>query len=185
MKLMDNYIFCKKRVIDHRTCDHIINIFEKEEVENGVQLSQFNYDGISPTLKELRFSFLKPLLIEHMYAYGKKHEFLLKCPYDWGPEEEFNIQRYQPGYAYIGEHMEHGLEDYNYKRCLAWMIYLNDIKKAGGTHWPQQKFTTKPRAGDLYIWPAAWTHSHHGIEAPNEIKYIMTGWCSWLSRKET
>ena len=45
------------------------------------------------------------------------------------------------------------------------LVYLNDIKKDGGTYWPQQRFTTKPRAGDLYIWPAGWTHSHMGVIA--------------------
>ena len=173
---MDKYIFCKKRAVDRRTCEHIINIFEKEDVK----FSQFNYDAFSPSFKELRFSFLKSLLIEHMYTYGKKHYFLLNNIYDWGLEEGFNIQRYQPGYAYSGEHAEHGSDDYNSPRCVAWMIYLNDIKKAGGTHWPQQKFTTKPRAGDLYVWPAGWTHSHYGIPAPKETKYIITGWCSFL-----
>ena len=77
-------------------------------------------------------------------------------------------------------HMEHGGEDYNSRRVLGWMFYLNDIKKDGGTCWPQQNFTTKPRAGDLYIWPAGWTHSHYGICAPEETKYIITGWCSFL-----
>ena len=57
-------------------------------------------------------------------------------------------------------------------------IYLNDIKIKGGTCWPQQSFTSKPEAGDLYIWPAGWTHSHYGIPAPKENKYFMSGWCS-------
>ena len=59
------------------------------------------------------------------------------------------------------------------------MIYLNTINKGGGTHWPQQEFTTKARVGDLYIWPAGWTHSHKGIVAPEEEKYIITGWSSF------
>ena len=64
-------------------------------------------------------------------------------------------------------------------RVLAWMVYLNDIKKDGGTRWPQQNFTSKPRSGDLYIWPAGWTHSHYGVPALKETKYIVTGWCSF------
>ena len=39
-----------------------------------------------------------------------------------------------------------------------------------------QKVIIKPRAGDFYIWPAGWTHMHRGINAPKEIKYIITGW---------
>ena len=87
----------------------------------------------------------------------------------------FDVVKYQG-------HMEHGGEDYNSRRMLAWMFYLNDIKKEGGTRWPQQNFTSKPRAGDLYIWPAFWTHSHYGIPTPKETKYIITGWSSFFSR---
>ena len=61
------------------------------------------------------------------------------------------------------------------KRMLAWMIYLNDIKYKGGTCWPQQHYTSKPRAGDLYVWPANWTHSHYGVSAPKEIKILKNG----------
>ena len=70
--------------------------------------------------------------------------------------------------------MEHGGSDYDCRRVLGWMIYLNDCD--GGTRWPQQRFTTKPRQGDLYIWPAGWTHSHYGLPSKQE-KYILTGWC--------
>ena len=98
----------------------------------------------------------------------------------------FNIQKYNPGQYYDSwsdtEYWEGHCEQQrsgSVSRVLGWMFYLNDIKKGGGTRWPQQRFTSKPRAGDLYIWPAGWTHSHYGIPAPKEIKYIITGWCSW------
>ena len=57
--------------------------------------------------------------------------------------------------------------------------YLNDIKDGGGTHFVYQNFTTKPVAGNLYIWPAGWTHMHHGVNAPKEVKYILTGWVNY------
>ena len=72
--------------------------------------------------------------------------------------------------------MEHGKDEHDCRRILGWMVYLNDIKYKGGTCWPQQRFTSRPRQGDLYIWPAAWTHSHYVVPAPKEIKYIVTGW---------
>ena len=58
------------------------------------------------------------------------------------------------------------------------MFYCNTIKKGGGTYFPQQDITVQPQAGTFVIWPAAWTHSHLGVKAPNENKYIVTGWCS-------
>ena len=62
------------------------------------------------------------------------------------------------------------------ERCFAWMIYLNNIRRGGGTEFVYQRVIAKPRAGDLYIWPAGWTHMHRGVNAPKEVKYILTGW---------
>ena len=184
---MDKYIFHKKKALDYQSCNHIIDLFEKS---NPTLRKEHDYYGIYPHITgDLRFSFIKPLLTKYIDEYVEKHRFLQFVCYQWDIEEMFNIQKYNPGQYYDsmhsgGEgfdvgHMEHGAEDWNNKRVLGWMFYLNDIKKDGGTCWPQQNFTTKPRAGDLYIWPAGWTHSHYGIPAPKEIKYIITGWCSF------
>jgi hypothetical protein len=43
-----------------------------------------------------------------------------------------------------------------------------------------QKTTIKTIAGDLYIWPAHWTHLHQGVNAPKENKYIITGWVEYI-----
>ena len=53
---------------------------------------------------------------------------------------------------------------------------LNNIRRGGGTEFVYQRVIAKPRAGDLYIWPAGWTHMHRGVNAPKEVKYILTGW---------
>ena len=34
----------------------------------------------------------------------------------------------------------------------------------------------EPKAGQLSIFPAYFTHTHRGIVAPEEDKYIITGW---------
>ena len=44
-------------------------------------------------------------------------------------------------------------------------VFLNDIKKGGGTEFILQKYVAKPKAGDFYIWPAYWTHFHRGVKA--------------------
>ena len=57
------------------------------------------------------------------------------------------------------------------------MTYLTTIKDGGGTMFTQQDVITPSIAGLTVIWPAGWTHYHHGIPAPLETKYIITGWC--------
>ena len=181
MELMDKYIFRKRKALDLQTCQYVINIFLKCDQEWNSR----GYYGVYPLLSDKPFLFLKPILRKYVDEYTDKHKFL-SFKYNsnsyyttWDITEYFHIQKYNPGDYYVpGEHCEHG-KNRDSKRLLAWMIYLNDIKKDGGTCWPQQNFTSKPRAGDLYIWPAGWTHSHYGISAPKEIKYIMTGWFSY------
>ena len=31
----------------------------------------------------------------------------------------------------------------------------------------------------IYIWPAGWSHMHHGVPSPSQIKYIITGWVNF------
>ena len=40
--------------------------------------------------------------------------------------------------------------------------------------------TTKAKEGRLIIWPAYWTHRHHGIVSKSQIKYIATGWYKYV-----
>ena len=171
--MMDKYIYIKRKSLSKDQCKSLIDLFEKnEQTENPrgylVMGSDFN---TSQTI------FIKGILTENIKKYTEKHNFLNSLYYRWGAAPRFNIQKYLPGMSYKAEHMEHGKDAYDSRRLLGWMIYLNDIRNKGGTRWPQQNFTSKPREGDLYIWPAGWTHSHHGIPAPNETKYIITGWC--------
>ena len=181
---MDKYIFKKSKALDRKTCDHIINVFEKSNPE--WEKTRKNYYLVIGKLDTIKFNFLLPILMKYLREYCSKHPFLYTRQSDFALENEFNIQKYLPGTCYEQHidnkmyhgHMEHGKNEWDCRRLLGWMIYLNDIKKDGGTYWPQQRFTTKPRAGDLYIWPAGWTHSHMGVVAPNELKYILTGWCS-------
>ena len=184
---MDKYIFRKRKVLDNQTCNYLISLFEKS---NPVLREEHDYYGVSPHLiEDIKFSFLKPILRKYVGEYLKKHIFLNFLYSKWDVEDGCNIQRYDPGHYYDSHwdvvrnqgHMEHGADEYSSVRLLGWMFYLNDIKNKGGTCWPQQNFTSKPRAGDLYIWPAGWTHSHYGIPAPTETKYIITGWCSFSS----
>ena len=86
--------------------------------------------------------------------------------------------RYEPGKSYNSIHCENG-GIYHSKRIFAWMIYLNTIKDGGGTEFIHQNKILSPTEGDMYIWPAHWTHMHRGVVAPYDRKYIITGWVSF------
>jgi len=93
----------------------------------------------------------------------------------WTIDPLFNIQKYKPNEAYFGSHCETASIKSS-KRVLVWMFYLNTVNDNGGTRFPTYDLTINARMGRLVIWPAYWTHQHHGIVSDTETKYIATGW---------
>ena len=61
------------------------------------------------------------------------------------------------------------------------MTYLNNVKSGGETEWFYQNLKVKPQKGLTVIWPAIWTHTHRGLPAPKELKYICTGWYDYIN----
>jgi hypothetical protein len=91
-----------------------------------------------------------------------------------------NLQRYladQGGYPYW--HCEHypkaGSVD-PLHRVLLYTIYLNDGFTEGETEFFYQQRKIAPRAGDLLIAPAFFTHTHRGNRPRGADKYIATSW---------
>ena len=98
----------------------------------------------------------------------------------WQLDPFIQLMCYEPNTFYNHIHCENDGHPKVLNRVFAWMIFLNTIKKGGGTYFKYQNITAKPQAGDLYIWPAGWTHFHQGIKATQEKKYILTGWYNYI-----
>ena len=188
---MDNYIFCRKKALDRKTSENVVEFVEKSEKLKNLR----GYHYINANLRSPTFNFIRGVLISGIQEYREEHPFLKKSVGDatLHLDPDFMIKKFFPGDYYDctrfsdpreAEHTEHGVDEDDSRRVLAWMFYLNDIKIEGGTCWPQQGFISKPEAGDLYIWPAGWTHSHYGIPAPKENKYFISGWCSLVKSLE-
>jgi hypothetical protein len=172
-----NYIEKYKNFLDQDQCEFYISLFENSQNSERFSRKFGNYLGLNLNLNE--DTFLSTKLYQCLDDYKTKNKFLINGIFRWGLENNCNIQKYFPGKSYSNEHCEHSPE-YPY-RMLAWMVYLNTIQEGGNTFWPQQKYKSSPVSGSLYIWPSFWTHSHHGISAEKEVKYIITGWCSYDS----
>jgi hypothetical protein len=66
------------------------------------------------------------------------------------------------------------------ERRMVYILYLNDIPEGEGeTEFLYQHHRQQPRAGDLVIWPAGYTHIHRGNSVRTTVKYIATGWVYW------
>ena len=56
------------------------------------------------------------------------------------------------------------------------MVYLNDVDDGGETEFYYQQRALKPKAGQLVIAPAYFTHTHRGLVPRSNDKYILTSW---------
>jgi|2_EtaG_2_1085320.scaffolds.fasta_scaffold95295_2 hypothetical protein len=101
----------------------------------------------------------------------------------WSVMSPFNIQKYDPGHYYKHLHTEDaGPRKGKLIRNLTFLTYLNDIKDGGYTEFPYQKIKATPKKGLTLIWPAGWICPHIGHPAPEQSKYIITGWSSYHHR---
>ena len=86
----------------------------------------------------------------------------------------YKLQATLPGEGYNLWHSEWTAQAP--QRFLVWILYLNDIEEGGETEFLYYPQRIRPRAGDLIVWPAGFTHSHRGNPPLKDKKYIMTGW---------
>ena len=118
-------------------------------------------------------------LFEKRNEYVEKHPFLDNELKLWNVRSGYNLQKYLPGKGFYKNHCENVGGD-SVVRVLAWMYYLNTIKDGGGTYFTDYDLSMNAVAGRCVIWPAFFTHTHHGIVSKTETKYIATGWFQYI-----
>ena len=113
-------------------------------------------------------------LFECYKSYGQCWPFLIDHfpKVDIGP---FNIQKYNQGGHFARVHSERTSLLFLH-RLFAFMTYLNDDFEGGKTTFNHYDLDVKPVTGRTLIWPAEWTHAHHGQIITKGSKYIITGW---------
>lgn len=176
--------------ITSENCKKIIDFINSSDLKPGV-MSGGKMKKVNPKIKDsldttLIFSdsslpteILKKALHFCSRDYIRRNHELERIQ-EFGLFDTYNLQKYNPGQGYHNSHCENG-GGANSFRVLAWMVYLNTVNDGGGTSFDNYGFETKAQEGALLIWPAFWTHFHHGVVSPTETKYIATGWYSYKS----
>jgi hypothetical protein len=153
-----------------------LTTFDKKRGYHRLSDSDFNDKLMKRYVKQLNLVFDE---------YKKKFPWVDNEPntIDWSVMSPFNVQKYEPEFNYKFPHIEDpGPREGKLIRNLTFATYLNDVEEAGETEFVYQKVKVKPKKGLTVIFPAGWTHPHFGRAAPNEIKYIITGWSSYHHR---
>ena len=178
-----DFILHESAALSKELCDDYIDFFEKNpqgHVEGLVNKhGKPTADPMMKKGKEIYLNNLEPLvpcMSESLSKYREKYHSVDLIE-SWNIDSTYKLQKYLPGEGYFKTHCECASLETS-RRVLAWMIYLNDVYDEGHTVFPNQEKKFQPRRGDLLIWPAHFTHVHHGVTSESEIKYILTGWFS-------
>ena len=180
-----SYIEIYDNALNKKECDMIINQVEKSSLIPG-HCGTDDYTSGKRCREVANATFedssiisnvLYPGLMSCLRKYKDKHRCLDRIGM-WSYFKEYNVQKYEGEKdGFFAWHCEHGPHDDESQRILAWMFYLNDAKC--GTEFINYP-TIKAKRGRCVIWPAFWTHLHRGVVPNKGVKYIATGWVSYI-----
>ena len=185
---MDDFMMRNAGCLSNETCEFLVNYFNTNEdiaFIGGIGADEKgnktrNLDDLEIKIDVFNFNDkLREGIFSTISKYVQKYPLLNTNISKWLVDTNAFLMRYEPGKSYNLIHCENGGIAFS-KRIFAWMIYLNTIKDGGGTEFIYQNKILSPIAGDMYIWPAQYTHMHRGIVAPSERKYLLTGWVSYI-----
>ena len=172
-----------------KECQILINQFEKSSKKEGksfkdgdlsVNPSQkkcIEVDDSSFSNKSVISRIINARLRECIDDYKKEYPSMNKFIAQWVIDNGYNFQKYETeDDGFKAWHTEAGGAPVS-NRVLAWMFYLNDAKC--GTEFINYP-TVKAKMGRCVIWPAAWTHTHRGVIPNKGLKYMVTGWASYV-----
>ena len=186
-----NFIEIYDNTLTKEQCNTIVSWFEEQNHKmEGLVYSpdgqrivdkRFKSDIEIPetyfSTNRLPSQLIYPALCKGIGKYRQKYTSSIDAINSWEIEDVYNLQKYdgkEDGFKRW--HCESGSLTTSH-RILAWMIYLNQAQS--GTEFVNYR-TVRPKTGRLVVWPASWTHVHRS-QLPNRgLKYIATGWVSFV-----
>jgi hypothetical protein len=122
-----------------------------------------------------------PALFECLKTYAEEFDILASFTLvGWW----LKAQLTRKGEGYHAWHFESSTF-FHAKRVLAWSIYLNDDYEGGELEFLYYGRRVKLGAGDVVIFPAAFTHTHRGNMVLAGEKVLLTGWYELVPEEAT
>ena len=190
--------FIKQYGVEPSVCDGLIEYFKTQNEYKGVGnfksseskfLPGITYDSYKKGIKDSTDCWCYwnstderiKNYIQHIEWCLKQYIQHFNLPDNMEITDQFNIQYYPPGGGYKQYHCERGSGQYKVvRRSLVFMTYLNDVRNGGETEFLYQEDKYKAKKGRTLLWPPDFTHTHRGIPAQEEEKYIATGWFQFI-----
>ena len=191
---LSNFIYHKEKVFSPEFCEMLINLFQKREAEETVNVGSMaggiNFDVKNTTEINL-YEYPDLVNQENFYSVLNHHlsqEFLGNLPHHFtfpaelkifpgaNTYETCQIQKYKKGEGHYNSwHIE--IENLtSCKRVFSMIVYLNDVHEGGETSFLYPNISIKPTQGSLVIFPSAFPFVHKGHTPLSNDKYIIASW---------
>ena len=79
----------------------------------------------------------------------------------------------------------HKDEDPFYDRTVSVVAYLNDGYEGGEVGFPEFGVSTKPKAGDVLVFPSSFAYRHSVKPVVSGVKYAAANWYRYSSRGQS
>jgi len=185
----DQHIGIFENAVPKEWCNEVIELFEKNIFTSKTRK---DIDNVPPIEKQDLFHNLLDNSSSHCRDFSRifwekvfplyAHEYKLENVIDGNLfVDDFKLQKTKLSEGYHSWHCENTTFKSEYrKREMVYTLYLNDVEEGGETEFLVQSKRVKPKQGTLCIFPAGYTHIHRGNPPLSNIKYIMTGWISYV-----
>jgi len=96
-------------------------------------------------------------------------------------ETRWILMKYDKG-NYFDLHKD---EDPFYDRTVSVVAYLNDGYEGGEVGFPEFGVSTKPKAGDVLVFPSSFAYRHSVKPVVSGVKYAAANWYRYSSRGQS
>jgi hypothetical protein len=183
---INNFIGVFDNFLEHKYCDFIINMFEKNK--SNLAYSRVQSEKVAANVKNDmamdiakhnnwsgEFEMLCQSITECLKIYDKETSFFNFCNIKELHFTSMKIQKTIPGQGYHVWHVERNYSHFC-KRALVFSVYLNSIDNGGETEFLLLNQRVNTVKGRICIFPTDFPYVHRGNPPLQGEKYIVTSW---------
>jgi prolyl 4-hydroxylase len=174
---LSNYVRVYSDVLSQEYCNELIDffdsgtpIFRDSELRPKFYELGFENHMMEPLLQKLRPSF-------EAYIETTNSDLWFPQNFCW---EFARVKMYRKGTDdQFAPHVDVGDRESS-KRCLAFLIYLNDVAEGGETCFVTMGKKVVPKLGTMIMFPPLWTFPHQGKPTISNNKYILSTYINYV-----
>lgn len=169
-------IFVYENVIDN--CKELIDLAFKEKnwykgkigQKMSTDLSHRNVEihDIAPSFKNDKRWFE---LSQKIWNYGNNYGITNNIGFS--SMEPAQFLWYKPSESFYNKHVDDGP---GFPRIFSAVLYLNNVKNGGETHFTKFNVSIKPKKGRMVLFPSNYAYAHEAKNTKNQDKFAVVTW---------